>query len=234
MSTTAHDVRTRLAHALGYDDYPVNATAEPCLTYIYKRHVGNGTLEDWVELFIDVIQHFNVNAKGSGGGGSIQALIERLAASEFRGLFSDTSVGQTVRLEHIEDTVLYFFGTWTTMLGSFIQQRAWCSKVVAAYRIYSDSTVSAPDPYDNDLIGLLNGCELLPGGRWDRRYELGHDAAKKLMMAVLCGSPNSPASPMHMSLQSRYNPAFGSSSSRSSLGTCQKALSANVVFNRSC
>lgn len=212
--STSHDVRTRLAHALGYHDYPANPTVEPYLTYIYRRHVGSGALEDWLELFIEVIEHFDVNAKGSGGGDSIQTLTDRLAASGFRGLFADTSAGHAARMEHVEDTVMYILGTWTTMLSSFVQQQNRSRKVIAAYRLCSESTSSAPDPYDNDLAGLLAGCELLPGGRWDRRHEFGHDTATKLIMMLLSSSPNAPASPMHMSLQSTHSQAFGPLSSK--------------------
>lgn len=199
---TLRDVRTRLAHALGYDDYPANATAEPYLTYIYKRHIGTGALEEWLELFIEVVEYFDTGLKGSSGNNTIQALIDRLAASGFLNLFMDTSAGQAARILHVEDTVMYILGTWSTMLTSFVQQRNQSRKVIAAYRMCSDPVVTLIEPYENDLAGLVQGCELLPNGRWDRRHDFGRDTAMKLIMMMLSNSSNAPASPMHMSFQS--------------------------------
>ncbi|KAF2999698.1 hypothetical protein E8E13_002815 [Curvularia kusanoi] len=155
---TYRDVRTRLAHALGYHDYPANATAEPYLTYIYRRHVGAGALEEWLELFIEVVEYFDVGIKESNedGNGTIQDLIDRLATSGFLNLFADTTAGQTARLIHVEDTVMYILGTWSTMLSSFVQQRNQSRKIVAAYRGCVDQAVTWNEPYDNNLAGESN------------------------------------------------------------------------------
>jgi hypothetical protein len=214
LSTTnsLDDVRTRLAHALGYHDYPATATAKPYLTYIYKSHIGNGRLEEWLELFIEIIEHFDVKMKQSGGGDSIQALIDRLASSGFHDIFSDTSPGHPARVKHVEDTVMYILGIWTTMLSSFVQQRNQVRKVTAAYKTCSNGKVSPIEPYDENVAGLISGCELLPGGRWDYRPEFGKDAATKLMM-LICNSLNIPSSPTHMSLQSVDPHAFGGQAS---------------------
>jgi hypothetical protein len=174
ITPTSRDVRTRLAQALGYDDYPANATAEPYLTYIYKRHVGTGALEEWLELFIDVVEYFDISIKGSSGNATIQVLIDRLAASGFLNLFTDTNAGQAARILHVEDTVMYILGTWSTMLTSFVQQRNQSRKVVAAYRMCVDPAATLVEPYENVLVGLVQGCELLPNGRWD------HDDAIQL------------------------------------------------------
>lgn len=219
------DLRTRLAHALGYHDYPSNATAEPYLTYIYKRHVGSGALDEWLELFIKVVDHFDDNAKGPRGVGSIQTLIDELAASGFQNLFTDTSAGHAARIEHVEDSVMYILGTWTTMLSSFVQRRNQSRKVVTAYRTYSNVALSVPEPLENDIAGLIAGCELLPGGRWDHRFEFGQDAATKLIM-LLFGQADTPASPTHLSLQSVYPKAFGMQSSESRCSFGQSAAHA--------
>lgn len=212
MSTSTQDVRTRLAHALGYHDFPANATAEPYLTYIRKRHVGSGPLDEWLELFIEVVEHFaiDIDAKGSGDGDSIRALIEDLAAKSSHGVFADTNVGQAARIDHVEDNVMYILGTWTTMLSSFVQQRKRSRKVVTAYKLCSGSVITVPDPYDNNLAGLLAGCELLPGGRWDRGHEHRHDTATELRLMMLSSSPNASVSPMHVPMQSVCSQGLGS------------------------
>ena len=192
LSTTVliHDVRTRLAHALGYHDYPSNATAEPYLTFIYKRHIGFGALEEWLELFVEVVAHFGVNATSPVGGASIQALIDSLVISGFRSLFSDTTAGHRARIEHVEDTVMYILGLWTTMLGSFVfdgQSR----RITSANAIFAGSVPPPKPPYAGNLRELILGSGLLPGGRMDSILDPKSDTAAKLMR-LLNTAPSGP------------------------------------------
>lgn len=191
--TPSGDSRTRLAHALGYYDYPSNATAEPYLSYIDKGHHGE-VLEDYRELFIAVIEHFDVPVKGSAGDDSIQALIDKFSLSGFRGVFKDTGAGDPMRREHVEDMVMCIIGTWTTMLSSF-QHRCRSRKITAAYTMFSEGA-PPKNPYQENVAGLVLGSQLLPGGRWDHRMDVESDAAVKLMM-LLSNVTNSSQSSTH-------------------------------------
>lgn len=176
------ELRTRLAHALGYRDYPANATAEPYLTYVVKSY-GGEDVEDYLELFIAVIEHFKSRAAVAGGNDSIQALIDKLTVAGFRSVFVDTSPGDAMRRAHVEDTIMCIIGTWTTMLSSF-QLKCRSRKVTAAYNIFANAVPSPKDPYEENVAGLVLGSELCPGGQWDHRVDIGNDTTSKLVMLL--------------------------------------------------
>ncbi|KAF2633043.1 hypothetical protein BU25DRAFT_87966 [Macroventuria anomochaeta] len=202
------DDRTRLAHALGFRDYPTNTTAVPYLNYILKQHAGSETIEDYVELFIEVIEHFRPGASTNRTptDPTIQTLVDRFASSGFRDVFADTVAGDHRRREHVEDKVMCIIGTWTTMLSSF-QYKNRSRKVVAAYSIFADATTpqaAAPTaspattptlpivtmaPYDNSIASLIASSGLLPGGQWDHRMSFEGDATMKLI-ALMLNTPN--------------------------------------------
>jgi hypothetical protein len=175
VTTPSDDLRTNLAHTLGFADYPANATAKPYLAYIVKTCCGD--IEDYLELFIVVIKHFQTQ---TGGDDSIRALLDRLTLSGFRSVFADTSAGGVMRRQHVEDMIMCIAGTWTTMLSSF-QLRCRTRKIIAAYSIFANAAALPRDPYEENIVGLIQGSELLPGGQWDHRKDLGSDAASKLI-----------------------------------------------------
>jgi hypothetical protein len=181
-TTPSDELRTRLAHALGYHDYPASATAEPYLTYIVKSY-GGEDVEDYLELFIAVVEHFKSGAAVTGGNDSIQALIDKLTLAGFRSVFVDTSAGDAMRRAHVEDIIMCIIGTWTTMLSSF-QLKGRSRKVTAAYNIFANAVPSPKDPYEENVAGLILGSELCPGGQWDHRVDIGNDTTSKLVMLL--------------------------------------------------
>lgn len=178
----SNDLRMRFAHALGFLEYPTNTTAEPYLNYIISNYSGEG-IEDHLELFIATIAHFGTATSTTTEDHTIQALIDRLSQEGFRDVFADTSPGTSARREHVEDSVMYIIGAWTTMLNSF-QHRCGSRRVTAAYSLFADANPVAKDPLEENVSGLLNGCGLLPGGRWDRGADFANDATLQLMMLL--------------------------------------------------
>jgi hypothetical protein len=217
------DDRTRLAHALGFSDYPANTTAVPYLNYILKQYTGND-MEDYIELFIEVLEYFRTGASANGTPTvhTIQTLIDKFALSGFRDVFADTVAGDPRRREHVEDTVMCIVGTWSTMLSSF-QHKNRSRKVVAAYGIFADSTTSQAAmpttlpvaqptlnpvtiaPYNESVAGLITGSGLLPGGQWDHRINFESDATTKLIALML----NASNCPNRTPLQNLLAPTSG-------------------------
>jgi hypothetical protein len=152
-------VRTALAHALGYPEYPSNLTAEPYLNYIANRHIGRGTLEEYLALFVRVIEHFSCSHPESD---SIRALLNVLVSSEDEDLFADTKAGSAMRREDVEDTVLYIMGAWSMLLSSFVQLPNGIRKVIMAYSMKAHAAEKPTEPYDENMAGLVRGSCLLP------------------------------------------------------------------------
>jgi hypothetical protein len=201
------ECRIKLAHALGFMDYPTNTTAAPYLSYILRQCTGGETIEDFVELFIEVLEHFRMDkaANGTSTVCTIQALIDKFASSGFQNVFADTVAGGSRRKEQAEDTVMCVVGTWATMLSSF-QHKSRSRRVVATYSIFADATISQGSvsstspttqptpisatiaPYDEDVAGLITGSGLLPGGEWDDRINSQSDMTTKLVSLILNAS----------------------------------------------
>jgi hypothetical protein len=200
VSTPSNDLRTSLAHTLGFLDYPANATAEPYLAYIIKT--CGGEPEDYLELFSAVVKHFQIRP---GGDHSIRSLLDQLALAGFRSVFADTSAADALRRQHVEDMVFCILGTWTTMLSSF-QLRCRSRKIIAAYSMFGNAATSPVDPYEDNIAGLIRGSELLPGGQWDHRRDLGNDAASKLMMMLSNSTSAASQSPSQSVLMQSTGP----------------------------
>lgn len=166
---TPHDTCIALAHALGYLDYPASSTAEPYLNYVSNRHIGRGSLQDYLALFIRVIEHFDganvikARVNGTPTPNSIQSLLDKLICSEDVELFADTKAGSQMRKGDVEDTVLYIMGVWTMMLSSFVQLPNGLRKVTAAYIGRAEARNGSP--YGETLASLVKGSGLLPSQR---------------------------------------------------------------------
>ncbi|KAJ4290472.1 hypothetical protein N0V90_010689 [Kalmusia sp. IMI 367209] len=162
-------LRIALAHALGYDEYPNDLSAEPYLRYIANRHVGRGTLDEYLKLFILVIKHFSADqeklATVTPRPVSIRVLLDTLTSSNGEAIFADTKAGSTTRREDVEDTVMYIMGTWAMLLSSFLQLPNGFRKVTTAYNIQTQVDGAKNEAYDESLAGLLQGSRLLPGPR---------------------------------------------------------------------
>lgn len=158
--------RIALAHALGYDDYPDNLTAEPYLNYIANRHIGRGTLSEYLELFIRVIEHFSRGQEKpnetKSTPESIRALLDALILSNDEDMFPDTKAGSPMRKDDVEDTVMYILGTWSMMLSSFVQLPNGFRKVTTAYNIRAQAEEEKAEAYDENLAGIVKGSCLLP------------------------------------------------------------------------
>jgi hypothetical protein len=170
--------RNALAQAIGFADYPNNATAEPYLNYISNRHIGRGTLEEYLGLFLRVVEHFKQN--GSCGAqtpalDSIQVLLDTLVISENEELFSDTKAGSSMRKEDVEDTVMYILGIWTMLLSSFVQLPSGVRKVMVAYTLRVQSRGITRAACEENLAGLLKGSGLLPTPAWAQTQAIHPD-----------------------------------------------------------
>jgi hypothetical protein len=141
-NTPPSPTRIRLAHALGHDNYPTEKVVEPYLDYIVNHHVGTGSLGGYLELFIHVIEHFQTK-QPSTTANTIQALIDELALSGFRDVFSDTQSGDDRREVHVQDTIMHILGLWTTMSGSFRQHSNTRSVIKAYDALSGQRTVSS-------------------------------------------------------------------------------------------
>ena len=152
-------LRIALAHALGYADYPDSPTAEPYLNYIVNRHIGRGTLEEFLELFIRVIEHFSCGRPESQ---SIRALLDALVGSDDEDMFAQTKAGGTMRREEVEDTIMYIMGAWSMLLRSFVGLPNGVRKVTTAYDIRAQAADTEIEAYDQSLAGLIRGSGLIP------------------------------------------------------------------------
>lgn len=184
------DLRIALAHALGYDDYPGNLTAEPYLNYIANRHIGRGTLEEYLRLFIRVIEHFaqvQIKANDPLKTDSIRMLLDGLVLSDGEELFADTKAGSTMRRDDVEDTVLYIMGAWAMMLSSFVQLPNGFRKVITAYNIRAREKEKKSEFYDENLTSLVRGSCLLPApsnGQVSHGMEPGDEIVRTAMKLV--------------------------------------------------
>jgi hypothetical protein len=151
--------RTALVHALGYADYPDSSTAEPYLNYIANRHIGRESLEEYLGLFVRVIEHFSHSRPGPE---TIRALFDALVKSDDEAMFSDTKVGGAMRREHVEDTIMHIIGAWSMMLSSFVGLPNGIRKVTSAYGIRAQAAGEKTEAYDQTLAGLIRGSFLLP------------------------------------------------------------------------
>lgn len=155
-----------LAHALGYDNYPNDPSAEPHIRYIANRYIGRGTLEEYFSLFVRVIKHFSADgdklAQLSTGSRSIRALLDALISSDGEAMFADTKADSVPRKEDVEDTVMYIVGTWAMLLGSFVQAPSGFRKVTLAYNLQTGVEYSHKEAYDENLEGLIRRSCLLP------------------------------------------------------------------------
>ncbi|EUC48837.1 hypothetical protein COCMIDRAFT_33703 [Bipolaris oryzae ATCC 44560] len=122
----------RLAHTLGFIDYPKEKTAEPYLSYILKQRTDNHSEANYVNLFVEVVKRFQATAPVA----TVQSVIDNLVLTNFPGLSANTAVGDDRRKEDVEDTVMCILGTWATMLSSF-QNKRQHREVVAAYSMSS-------------------------------------------------------------------------------------------------
>jgi hypothetical protein len=226
----SEDIRTELAHALGFPDYPTSATAEPYLNYIANRYVGRGTLEGYLRLIIHVVEYFKLEDNDDTlPAESIQGLLNTLCASSHE-YFSDTKAGSQTRRDDVEDTILYIIGTWTLLVSSFIHLpvAGGARKVALAYSIRAQENPGASQchPYDETVSGLITGSGLLPTtGQWsapDSSFDTtaGVKAAVQYM-TILRGpqslSPGSTSSPSGSTLSLHKLDSAGRGDTRMSL-----------------
>lgn len=153
--SASYCLRTDLARALGFPNYPHDAAAEPYLNYLMNRCIGEGTTDAHIELLITVVRYFEGAQSGSPAKRSVQGLLDVISAS--------AAYAQRNR-EDIEDIVLYVIGTWALFLSSFVHlpMAGGLSKVMATYNLRSHGSPCGRQPYGDDLAGLIVGSGLLP------------------------------------------------------------------------
>lgn len=142
-TSSVEDLRLSLAEKLGFQSTKV---AKPFLNYICNRHLGPETIEEYLELFTTVVEHFRLlpsHANTGSGSTSIKALFEK---------FASPVNARSDQAEAVKDKIMYILGVWTTMRSDFCEKDG-TRRILA----------TCQNPYDNDLVGLLTGSGLLPG-----------------------------------------------------------------------
>lgn len=111
-----NNVRIRLAHSLGFVDYPHSSLAAPYLNYIANGHHDSDTLQEYLDFFSKVVRDFSANGSCVM---TIQAYInDRFDAQDK--LF-DAIKAEGPRREHITDTLLNILGTWIMTRSYFVK-----------------------------------------------------------------------------------------------------------------
>jgi hypothetical protein len=182
------DIRTELAHVLGFPDYPASAIAEPYLNYIANRYIGRGTLEGYLKLVIHVVEYFKLDGiEDTLPAKSILGLLNTLGASS-HDYFSDTKAGSQTRRDDVEDTILYIIGTWTLLVSSFIHLpvAGGARKIALAYSVRAQENHGASQchPYNETVSGLLTGSGLLPTAAKRSAPGTSNDTAMGMRAAI--------------------------------------------------
>ncbi|PSN66442.1 hypothetical protein BS50DRAFT_455653, partial [Corynespora cassiicola Philippines] len=146
------NLRIRLAHALGYADYPTNLVAEPYLRYLSNRHLRRGTRDQYIKLFIRVVEYFHTNSLSEPTPLSIRSLLDTIEARNSEELYTETRNGDMERKEYVEDAVMYIMGAWSMMLSSFVQLPTRTRKVVTLYNVREGEGCTSA--YDENFSSL--------------------------------------------------------------------------------
>lgn len=154
------NLRIRLAHALGYADYPTNLVAEPYLRYLSNRHLRRGTRDQCIKLFIRVVEYFHTNSLSEPIPLSIRSLLDTIEARNSEELYTETRNGDMERKEYVEDAVMYIMGAWSMMLSSFVQLPTRARKVVTLYNVREGEGCTSA--YDENFSSLVTKAGLLP------------------------------------------------------------------------
>ncbi|KAF1970999.1 hypothetical protein BU23DRAFT_570259 [Bimuria novae-zelandiae CBS 107.79] len=172
----AHRLRISLAHALSYNEYPNDLSAEPYLNYIANRHVGRGMLDNYLALFMRVVQHFSNAQKQpvriTPSAPSIRSLLATLSSSDSEAMFANTETGSKARKEDVEDTVMYIMGTWTMLQSSFVQLLSGFRKIMTAYEMQTELDGTSKESFDQSLAGWIQGSRMLPGPHKETRSSI--------------------------------------------------------------
>ncbi|KAI4617658.1 uncharacterized protein J4E87_008294 [Alternaria ethzedia] len=147
----ADPLRIRLAHALGFPNYPNDDTVEPYINYLLNQHDARGTPE-YEDLLITIVQYFH----GPQPLGSMKRSIE--------GLLHSLSNHPNTQW-HEEDTVVRAIGSCTLLLSSFTDLPTVAGKlrmVTASYNLRMHGSLLGGQPYFESLAELVAGSGLLP------------------------------------------------------------------------
>ena len=164
-SSRSDNLRICLDHSLGFTEYPENHRAEPYLVYIESHCFSRARLEEYIRLFIQVVEHFKAvdNPDGNYATKSITPLLDELSRSG-DAYFMETQAESQERRDHVEDTVLYIIGVWTMMLSSFVivPVAGGIRKVTMAYNMRMQDDSKSLKSYDENVSALIKGSGLLP------------------------------------------------------------------------
>ncbi|KAF2787607.1 hypothetical protein K505DRAFT_123857 [Melanomma pulvis-pyrius CBS 109.77] len=169
------DALQSLAVALGYGPDCKNGDETPYIKYILSQYPGKGTLDDYVQLFVKVVEHFarddGLNGKGltlrrtQTNTGSIKKYIDTLVADATEPYFQDTPPSSDVREIAVTDTVLLILGSWTLMQSYFIPQRGEKRRILLAYCMNHGKDFSEALALRETLPNLLRKSGLLPSSK---------------------------------------------------------------------
>ncbi|KAL6408716.1 hypothetical protein AUP68_07662 [Ilyonectria robusta] len=136
----------RLATVLGYTLESGETCETPYIRYILGQWPGEGTLDEYVRLVVNIIEYF---------------IIDDLTQPYFRHLLPDDGTRRRV----VVDTVLLILGSWTLMQSYFIPQRGEPRRILLAYCWNNDKEYLETSGLEETLTGLLTKSGLLPNPR---------------------------------------------------------------------
>ncbi|KAH6961933.1 hypothetical protein BKA56DRAFT_598114 [Ilyonectria sp. MPI-CAGE-AT-0026] len=160
----------RLATVLGYLLESGEACETPYIRYILGQWPGEGTLDEYVRLVVNIIEYFihgedsqstkglNLRRKTSTIKQCIDGLVDDLTQPYFRHLLPDDGTRRRV----VVDTVLLILGSWTLMQSYFIPQRGEPRRILLAYCWNNDKEYLETSGLEETLTGLLTKSGLLP------------------------------------------------------------------------
>lgn len=173
--STIPQLRLNLALALGFSEHQAGTLAGPYLNYIENRHTGDGSLDEFLRLFIKVVLHFQEGTAASAtekaastqsapNANGVQAYIDYLCNSSNEYYFADTRENSALREELVTDTVLYILGVWVAMLSYFVQLPGGYRQIQLAYFLKSGTQLGNDflQALNGTLSSLLKGSGLLP------------------------------------------------------------------------
>ncbi|KAK8029915.1 hypothetical protein PG993_011206 [Apiospora rasikravindrae] len=137
------------------------ATLDPYLRWIKSSSPGMRKIEDYLNLFIDVVCHFRKG--GDQFHHAIRTYINEIANAETNHYyFHDTSPGSAERQTSVEDTILIIIGVWTLMRPYFVPVQGHQKRVVLSFCLKSGTPYSEVKAFEQSPSELIRSCGLLP------------------------------------------------------------------------
>ncbi|KAH7377263.1 hypothetical protein BKA66DRAFT_443302 [Pyrenochaeta sp. MPI-SDFR-AT-0127] len=160
--------RYDLAIALGYAVKLGEACETPHIKDILSHWPGKGTLDEYVQLFIKIVEYFT---RGKDCQSltrrhikpiTVKHCIDELVNDATQDYFRDVPPGTETRRDVITDTVLLVLGSWVLMRSYFTLQRGEPRRILLAYCWNNNKEYSESLSLEETLPDLLHKSGLLP------------------------------------------------------------------------